>query len=142
MSTTDDTERHTMERHIDLSASRLLVPLDGSRLAESVLPVVERLAAAGAIPVLLHVLERGAPATVHGERHLCAADEATAYLDDVAARLQAGGGAVELHTHEAPEGDVAGSIVAHAEEERADLIVLCTHGGGGVRDLLVGSIAQ
>jgi nucleotide-binding universal stress UspA family protein len=131
-----------MERHIDLPATRLLVPLDGSRLAEAVLPAVERLAAAGATPVLLHVLERGAPTTVHGERHLCAAAEATAYLQGVAGRLRNGSGAVELHTHEAPEGDVASSIVAHAEEEHAGLIVLCTHGGGGVRDLLVGSIAQ
>jgi nucleotide-binding universal stress UspA family protein len=131
-----------MERHIDLPAARLLVPLDGSRLAEAVLPVVERLAAAGATPVLLHVLERGAPATVHGERHLQAAAEATAYLQGVAGRLCAGRGAVQIHTPEAPQGDVAGSIAAHAEEEHADLIVLCTHGGGGVRDLLVGSIAQ
>src|SRR5439155_19385966 len=46
------------------------------------------------------------------------------------------------HAHDAPEGDVARSIVAHAQEESADLIALCTHGGGGLRDLLVGSIAQ
>ena len=131
-----------MERHIDLPAARLLLPLDGSRLAEAVLPVVGRLAEGGATPVLLHVPERGAPATVHGERHVQVAAEATAYLEGVAVRLRTGGGAVEMHTHEAPEGDVAGSIAAHAEEERADLIVLCTHGGGGVRDLLVGSIAQ
>lgn len=135
-------ERHTMERRIDLATSRLLVPLDGSRLAEAVLPVVERLAQAGATPVLLHVLERGAPTTVHGERHLRAAAEATAYLESLADRLGADDGRVEIHTHEAPQGDVAGSVVAHAEEEHADLIVLCTHGGGGVRDLLVGSIAQ
>lgn len=132
----------TAGRHIELAATRLLVPLDGSQLAEAVIPVVERLIGAGAAAVLLHVSERGAPATVHGERHLRAIDEATTYLEDVAARLRAAGGTVEIHTHEAPEGDVAGSIVAHAEEERAGLTILCTHGGGGVRDLLVGSIAQ
>ncbi len=133
---------HTTERHIDLTVTRLLAPLDGSRLAEAVLPVVETLAAAGATPVLLHVRERGAPATIHGERHLRAADEASAYLAGVAARLQAVGYTVETHTHDVPEGDVARSIAAHAEEEHVDVIVLCTHGGGGVRDLLVGSIAQ
>ncbi len=142
MSTPDASEALATGQHVDLPTARLLVPLDGSRLAEAVLPVVERLAAAGATAVLLHVSERGAPATVHGERHLRACDEATAYLQDVAARLQPAGGAVEIHTHEVPEGDVAGSIAAHAEEEKASLIVLCTHGGGGVRDLLVGSIAQ
>jgi nucleotide-binding universal stress UspA family protein len=122
---------------------RLLVPLDGSRLAETVLVVVERLAAVyKATVVLLHVIERGAPATVHGERHLRTAVEAQTYLAGLAARLSAGGIAVETHAHDVPEGDVARSIVAHAEEEGADLIALCTHGGGGLRSLLVGSIAQ
>lgn len=122
---------------------RLLVPLDGSRLAEAVLPVIERLAPAyQATVVLLHVIERGAPATVHGERHLQTAQEATAYLDGLAARLHAQGIPVETHAHDVPEGDVARSIAAHAQEERADLIVLCTHGSGGIRDLLFGSIAQ
>src|SRR5437868_14772089 len=122
---------------------RLLVPLDGSRLAETILAVVERLAAVyRATVVLLHVIERGAPATVHGERHLRTAVEAQTYLEGLAARLSAGGIAVETHAHDVPEGDVARSIVAHAEEGGADLIALCTHGGGGLRDLLVGSIAQ
>ena len=123
--------------------TRFLVPLDGSQLAEAVLPLVARLAlACGASVVLLHVIERSAPSTVHGERHLTAADEATTYLQGVQARLQRGNIAVELHTHEAPEGDVARSIVDHASEEGADLTVLCTHGRGHVRDLLFGSIAQ
>ena len=122
---------------------RLLVPLDGSRLAETVLVVVERLAAVyKATVVLLHVIERGAPATVHGERHLRTAVEAQTYLEGLAARLSAGAIVVETHAHDVPEGDVARSIVAHAEEGGADLIALCTHGGGGLRDLLVGSIAQ
>jgi nucleotide-binding universal stress UspA family protein len=122
---------------------RLLVPLDGSHLAETILVVVERLAAAyGATVVLLHVIERGAPATIHGERHLRTAVEAQAYLEGLAARLSARGIAVETHAHDVPEGDVARSIVAHAEEGGADLIALCTHGRGGLRDLLVGSIAQ
>jgi nucleotide-binding universal stress UspA family protein len=122
---------------------RLLVPLDGSCLAETSLVVVERLAAVyKATVVLLHVIERGAPASVHGERHLRTAVEAQTYLAGLAARLSAGGIAVEAHAHDVPEGDVARSIVAHAEEGGADLIALCTHGGGGLRDLLVGSIAQ
>lgn len=122
---------------------RLLVPLDGSRLAESVLPVVTRLAAGtGATAILLHVLERGAPETVHGERHLQGLDEATAYLHDVAARLRLQGISVETHAHEVPDGDVSKSIARHVVEEKSDLIVMCTHGRGGVRDLLFGSIAQ
>jgi len=122
---------------------RLLVPLDGSRLAEVVLPIVTRLAAAlGATAILLHVLERGAPGSVHGERHLQALDEAELYLRDVAARLRSQGVAVETHAHEAPVGDVPESIARHAIEQECDLIVMCTHGSGGVRQLLFGSIAQ
>ncbi len=123
--------------------TRLLVPLDGSHLGEAVLPLVERLAAAcGATLVLLHVVEHAAPADVHGERHLTTAPEAAVYLEMVADRLRARGLAVETHAHDIPEGDVARSIVAHREEERADLIVLCTHGRGRVRDLIFGRIAQ
>lgn len=123
--------------------TRVLVPLDGSRLAEAVLPIVIRLATAyGATAVLLHIIERAAPATVHGERHLTAADEAALYLRQVADRLERQGVAVECHIHEVPEGDVARSIASHTAELRADLIVLCTHGRGGVRELLFGVIAQ
>ncbi len=122
---------------------RLLIALDGSHLAEVVLPMVERLAPAlGATVVLLHVLERSAPARVHGERHLRTVIEAEEYLDHLAEGLRSRGISVETHAHEAPEGDVARSIAAHALEVSADVIVLCTHGSGGIRDLLSGSIAQ
>lgn len=123
--------------------ARLLVPLDGSALAEEILPLVERFAAAcGATVILLHILERAAPATVHGDRHLTTLEQARTYLQETAAGLAARGRQVEIHAHEAPEGDVARSIADHAGEERADLIVLRAHGRGGVRGLIFGSIAQ
>jgi nucleotide-binding universal stress UspA family protein len=123
--------------------TRLLVPLDGSSLAESALPVVERLALLGNAQVyLLHVIERSAPVTVHGERHLTSLEEANEYLDGVAQRLRAAGVAASFHAHEVPQGDVARCIIDHAEEVHADLIVLCIHGEGRVRQWLFGSIAQ
>ncbi len=122
---------------------RLLVPLDGSHLAEAVLPIVERISlACDATVVLLHIIERSAPSAVHGERHLKTADEATAYLEQIARRWHLQDMAVEYHTHNVPEGHVARSIVAHADEEHASLIVLCTHGTGGLRGFLFGTIAQ
>jgi nucleotide-binding universal stress UspA family protein len=122
---------------------RLLVALDGSHLAEVVLPIVERLASScEATVVLLHVIERSAPATVHGERHLRTVIEAEEYLNHLADGLRTKEISIETHAHEVPEGDVARSIVGHAAEESADMIVLCTHGSGGIRDLLSGSIAQ
>lgn len=120
-----------------------LVPLDGSHLAESVLPAVEELAGrCNAKVVLLHVLEARAPATVHGERHLANGVEAASYLDEISARLQARGLSVLCHVQMEREADVARSIAAHANELHADLVVLCTHGTGGLRDFVAGSIAQ
>ena len=59
----------------------LLVPLDGSSLAESVFPAVSSLARKINISVtLIHVIETDAPETVHGQRHLKSPDEAEHYL--------------------------------------------------------------
>lgn len=121
----------------------ILVPLDGSRLAEGVLPAVRALGERLGAPVtLLHVLERGAPQTVHGEHHLQTESEAAAYLAALAPRVAAGGAKVLTHVHENPENDVARSIVEHAAELGADLVALASHGSGGVRGFLFGSIAQ
>ncbi len=122
---------------------RMLVPLDGSGLAEAVLPATEALASRfSAQVILVHVLEKRPPATVHGDRHLMDADEASAYLDSIASRLRMSGLEVETHVHAAPEGDLAGSVVEHSEEFSPDLVVLCAHGSGGLRDFLFGGIAQ
>jgi nucleotide-binding universal stress UspA family protein len=121
---------------------RLLVPLDGSRLAESVLPAARAIAGRfDAHVTLLHVVERRPPAAVHGERHLATVSEAEAYLEDVARRLFTPE-RVTIHVHGPGEGDVAGLIARHAEEFGSHLIVLCTHGSGAAHDLLYGSVAQ
>jgi nucleotide-binding universal stress UspA family protein len=123
--------------------SSLLVPLDGSRLAEAVLPTVEALAQRfDARVILMHILEQRPPATVHGEPHLLDAGAAAAYLERIAERLRGGGASVDTHVHDAPEGDVARSIAEHTDEYSPDLVVLCAHGRGGLRDLLFGGIAQ
>ena len=120
----------------------LLVPLDGSPLAETVLPACAWLARTlGANVTLLHVIERAAPAAVHGVRHLTEPGEADAYLD-VTARALGSGFRITRHVHVPGEKDVAQSIVDHATEQDADLIVLSTHGRGGLRHRLFGSIAQ
>jgi nucleotide-binding universal stress UspA family protein len=121
----------------------LLVPLDGSKLAEAVLPAVRELARRfGARVTLLHVLERAAPKTVHGESHLADAAQAEAYLAGVARDLGAEAIRVDTHVHPNVERDVVRSLVEHAVELGSDLIVLATHGNGGLRDIVVGSIAE
>ncbi len=126
-----------------MALRRLLAPLDGSSLAESILPAVRRLGeACGAAVTLMHIREEHAPATIHGQPHLADAAQAESYLARVADPLREAGIKVECHVHGTLEGDVARSIVQHADEFRPDLVALCTHGHGGVRDILFGSIAQ
>ena len=122
----------------------ILVPLDGSKLSEASLPPAAFLAETLKAPViLLHVIEQDAPSEVHKERHLTKPDEAEAYLKEMAAQAFPPDVKVDTHVHTAPVSDVVRSIVEHATTEfQPDLIVTCTHGRGGMRDVLYGSIAQ
>ena len=122
----------------------ILVPLDGSNLAEAALPPAVSLAQTLNAPVtLLHVIEENPPQEVHHDRHLTESGEAVAYLKDVAARAFPKNVKVESHVHTAEVKDVAASIVQHANEEfNPDLIVMCAHGQSGFRDLIFGGIAQ
>ncbi len=121
----------------------LLVPLDGSRLAESALPAAAYLAQTlGASVTLIHVIERDAPKEVHRQRHLSHPDEACQYLGEVAARAFPPSVGVETHVHTSEVKDVARSIVEHYSELQPDLIVMCSHGSSGLRGRLFGSIAQ
>ncbi len=126
-----------------MSFEKLLVPLDGSRLAEEALVPAASLARhLGSEIMLLHVLERDAPLSVHGDRHITEADEGAGYLEDVAARLRAEGLEVRTHLHSRGVDSVAVAIDAHAHEYGTDLIVMCKHGRSGLRDRIMGNIAQ
>jgi len=121
----------------------ILVPLDGSAPAEAALPAAAQLAArCGARVTLLHIIERDAPATVHGARHLREQGEAAAYLDDIRRRAFPATAAVAGHVHEAATADVARGIVAHEGELAPDLIVMCAHGRRGLHEKIFGRIAQ
>ncbi len=121
----------------------LLVPLDGSRLAEAALPVATYLAQAlNATVTLIHIIERDTSGEIHGERHLTTPDEARAYLNEIASRAFPADLQVACHVHTVQTDDLARSIVDHVDELAPDLIVMCTHGSGGLRDLLYGSLAQ
>jgi nucleotide-binding universal stress UspA family protein len=121
----------------------LLLPLDGSRLAEAAIAPARALARRlGSRVTLLHVLERNAPAQVHGERHLTDPKEAERYLEGVAEAFTGDGVAVTWHSHDVAEAGVAQSITAHAAEYGCDLVVLATHGSGGMLGQFIGTIAQ
>ena len=120
-----------------------LVPLDGSSLAEAIMPDVHAFAARlGARVTLLHIVEQHAPASIHGDTHLSESGEAEQYLGALARPWSRDGVEVGWHVHSDQPQNVAKMIVDQAAELNADLIVLSTHGRGALREKLLGSIAQ
>jgi nucleotide-binding universal stress UspA family protein len=120
-----------------LRLARILVPLDGSDLAEAVLPVVQRLATDHeAEVVLLEVLE-GQP-TREGERE--AERQVGGYLERTVDRLRGRGvGRVRASVW---YGDADQAIVNAATREEADLVAMSTHGRSGLDRLRFGSVAE
>jgi nucleotide-binding universal stress UspA family protein len=121
----------------------ILIPLDGSALAEVVLPAARYFARVlGAQVTLIHILEQGASASVHGERHLTEPREAEEYLEEIARRTFQADIRVSCHVHAEAMDSVARGIVDHQAELAPDLILMRAHGRGGLRELLFGRIAQ
>lgn len=127
------------------SARRMVVPLDGSPLAEAVLGQVRVLAAArGTEVLLLRVVEPPVPLEVDGEGYLSLPKrdaelaEAQRYLERVAGQLRAEGVAV---TTRVLLDQAVPTILAVAADYRADLIAMATHGRGGLARLVLGSVA-
>ena len=121
----------------------LLVPLDGSLLAESVLTIASELAKKINVSVtLIHIIESDAPKTIHGKRHLTNPDQAEQYLNSIAKSKLFEGITAYTHVHDISVKNVSQSISEHSKELNQDLVIMCTHGNGGLHDLLFGSIAQ
>jgi nucleotide-binding universal stress UspA family protein len=129
---------------------RILVPLDGSCQAESVLPFAVKLARAndGEI-VLVHVVpvaeltEIGPleAEAIELRQRLIARNERVArdYLDRIRGRLADQGIAVRGLVLR--DGDVRRRLARSVVDEAADLVVLSAHGRGGHADVPHGSIA-
>jgi nucleotide-binding universal stress UspA family protein len=79
---------------------------------------------------------------VHGQKHLVNEDEAYRYLADIATKHFPKGVKVYRHVHTDEVEQVSTSILQHSAELDPDLIVMCAHGQGGLRDFMLGSIAQ
>jgi nucleotide-binding universal stress UspA family protein len=128
---------------------RVVVPLDGSPLAEAVLPVAEELARALAAPmVLLRVVEFtglafgsepfGSFVDYQGIFDMLRED-AERYLTKLAASPRGAGLTIETH---ASIGIPVETIAAQAREHPGTLIVMSTHGRSGWRALVLGSVAR
>jgi nucleotide-binding universal stress UspA family protein len=125
----------------------LIVPLDGSELADSALPVAKELArAAGARIVLLAVVPKpgqlvagqgGAIVTYSPSENQAILTEALSYLQ---ARVERIGGPAGVETS-VRYGDAAAEISAAAEHNAAAAIVMATHGRTGPVRSVLGSVA-
>src|SRR5512145_1261358 len=124
--------------------SHILVPLDGSALAECVLPHVLAIAPSVNTRVtLLHVLE---PPYAKGEEHTIdplewhlKKREVGIYLDGIAQRLQETGMKVE---NVIMEGLPADCVIDFANNNDVRLIILSTHGRSGLSGWNVSSVVQ
>ena len=122
---------------------RILVPLDGSPLAEAALPHAAALASA--FDARIHLL-RVIPVRQRGgavpldiiDRRLGQA-EASAYLQAVAADLRRRGLAVET---EVLEGHPAEQIIEVLRGQHANLLVFTSHGAGGCSEFPISGTAQ
>lgn len=125
---------------------RILVPLDGSSRAEQVLPVAARLAqASGGTIVLLQVVTVTQEAMTDGAFLPPDAIEGSmsggrTYLGQLLQRIHLTGmAAVEKHV---VSGNPALKILALAEEQQCDIIVMASHGYTGFKQWLLGSVAE
>jgi nucleotide-binding universal stress UspA family protein len=124
---------------------RVLVPLDGSPLAERAVTAAMRLVSTiGGELVLLGVVE-AAPTSVLDPNVLLVSDptpaQATvgAYLDGIASQLRASSISV---TTQVSQGAVGMTVIRASAELDADLIAMATHGRSGLTRLIVGSAAR
>jgi nucleotide-binding universal stress UspA family protein len=125
--------------------NHILVPLDGSTLAECVLPHIMAIAPVqNARVTLLHVMQqpqngRGTPIVDPVEWHL-EKQKSEKYLELIASRLKKAGliGVEPLIL----EGNPAGSVIDFAHNNNVDLIALSTHGQSGLSGWNVSSVVQ
>jgi nucleotide-binding universal stress UspA family protein len=124
-----------------MTPKTVLVPLDGSRLAEGALAMALGFGREGAKLVLLRATEAHGTAFVDAaEAQVLAVREAEEYLASVAGRLRRQGVAdVETSVW---YGNAVDAIADGAHFRKADLIVMSTHGRSGLGRLILGSVAE
>jgi nucleotide-binding universal stress UspA family protein len=133
--------------------STILVPLDGSKRAEAILPHVRELALhydssvillrVFVIPHLTNltaVSDNDYDAIPHLSRDelQTLVDEAQTYLRDVCLNLDAQGISA---SYKIAHGPIAATIINTATQQDADLIAMASHGSSGIAGVYYGSVA-
>lgn len=126
----------------------ILVPLDGSKLAEQALDDAFGLAELSQADVTLlqvvipidHVVVASTGYPVYIEEQLdYNRASALTYLKEVKGRWQQSGVQINLMVDTGPAAEM---ILDYANQERTDLIVMATHGRSGVSRWVYGSVAE
>ncbi|MCB2190308.1 MAG: universal stress protein [Deltaproteobacteria bacterium] len=119
----------------------ILVPLDGSALAETVLPHVEELAkeSGAKVSLLQVVIVHTMPGADPTDDQVEAIDQANKYLEKVAEKLKQAGLTVEIHIR---YGHDAEEILDHAESNDIDLVAMCSHGQSGIGRWNLGGVTK
>lgn len=128
----------------------IIVPLDGSEVAESALSAVVEIAEkldlevellrAYHIPYNVYAGDEGVYAINYDELIAGIRDEAAGYLDKKAAELRSAG--LKRVSAVSKEGFAADEIIAHARSAPQSLIAMSSHGRSGVKRWVLGSVAE
>ena len=136
----------------------ILVPLDGSELSERALPLAQNLAQSSEATVhLIHMVSRehelgagrGIESVQAAELEMDMARRLTEsqihrgrlYLEQKGSQLSDAGIKIETE-FTVKAGEPAQNIIDYVKEHSISLVVMSTHGHGGVRRLLVGSVTD
>jgi nucleotide-binding universal stress UspA family protein len=128
----------------------IMAPLDGSELAECVLPHVEAIASGCNVTMVTLVMVipplhmyGGAETRISPEerKHLeeDSVEVSTTYLEEKAQLLRDKGVLVEVKVL---LGNVLDQLVEYINQNNVDLIIIATHGRSGVSRLFLGSVAD
>ena len=134
--------------------NKIMVPLDGSELAECALPHVEAITTGCKITNVVFVrvlqpIQLPARLPAQGEFGFQEKDRrqideqrkkaAEAYLEKIVQNTALGDA---VHSYEVLEGNVAETLASWAEQNGVDLIIMASHGRSGVSRWVIGSIAD
>jgi len=128
----------------------MVVPLDGSELAESIIPMVAEKAKelglevvlfrAYHIPTYAYAGEESYSVVDYDELIVGVRDEATEYLEKKVAEVKRLG--VEKVSFLTEEGFAADKIIALGRKTPDNLIAMCSHGRTGVKRWVLGSVTE
>jgi nucleotide-binding universal stress UspA family protein len=131
----------------EFTAPGILIPLDGSPLAEQVLPYAQALLAPGAALILLKVMEEPEPIYSMRGQLLVPIEDQQRMLERLArddltrAEATLSGKRPPVRV-EVVGGDPAEQIVRLAAEREVELIAMTTHGRGALGRWVFGSVAD